>query len=239
MAIEHSVQILNFEYGYYFSPGFFSEYWLNYIQEKVEGHDSFASNKMKKYQELWVGSIFAALYTKSTGEKYFVGLPEKDPPDVWLVRHVPIVRNGRECLKSERIPVEITRCHLDKGEHLFTQISNKNKPSNDNFVLLVYLYGKGKTVSFTYLVEQIAKMDKIHPAEFFVIAKTYNCKDDNLKHNTFVGTMVYPEYRQQTVDLSDHDAFFKHPEVIRQKLGISREVKMVGIRTLAPPNTNN
>lgn len=228
---------LEFKYGYYFSPGFYRDYWINYIQGKIPGYDSFSNNRLEPYQELWLGSIFAALYTKSTGDKYYVGPPESDPPDVWLVRHVPIVYKEREATSLERMSVEITRCNLDEGENLFDQIMNKNTPAYDNMVLLVYLYGVGQDVNFSEICEQLAKKDKVHPMEIFVIANITGKDGIKPRSTTFVGAMVYPEYRTQMVSMADDQAFFHHPSAITQgKLGLSRELKPVETRVIMPPS---
>lgn len=233
----YPIKKLEFKHGYYFSPGFYQDYWLKHIQDKVPNHDSFSNQKLEQYQELWLGSIFAALYTKSTGENYYVGLPDRDPPDVWVVRLEPIIYKGREASRLERMPVEITRCHLDEGENLFDQIMRKNKPAYSNTVLLVYLYGFGGKVNFSNLAKRLSKLEKVYPIEIFVLAKVAHDGNATLKPNTFVGMMIYPEQRQQTVSLDDEQAFFVEPSVIAKgKLGFSRNLRPTEVRAVTPPD---
>lgn len=227
---------LEFKSGYYFSPGFYQAYWLDHIQDKIPNHDSFSNQKLEQFQELWIGSIFAALYTKGTGDQYYVGLPERDPPDVLLARLIPVEFKGREAYNLERMPVEITRCHLDEGENLYDQIMRKNKSAYDDKVLLVYLYGVGGKINFEDIVKRLKAEKKIYPIEIFVIAKVAKEGEKSLTKNAFVGMMVYPEYRQQTVDLDDNQAFFSHPPVLnRPGRGITRELKVGETFTIMPP----
>lgn len=227
---------LEFKHGQYFSPGFYQAYWLDHIQDKIPNYDSFSNQKLEQYQELWIGSIFAALYTKSTGDKYYVGLPERDPPDVWLVRLVDTEFKGREATNMERMPVEITRCFLDEGENLYDQIMRKNKPAYDDKVLLVYLYGIGSEVNFEETVKRLASEERIYPIEIYVIAKVAKDGKKSLNKNTFLGMMVYPQHRQQTVELNDGQAFFSHPPILNHAgRGISRELKTGETFTVVPP----
>lgn len=224
--------------GYYFSPGFYKDFWINCIEKQFTEQTKLTNNKLKPYREVWIGAIFAALQTKITGIQHFVGLPPNEPPDIWVGRYVPVTTpKGRSGTNFDRMPIEITRCNLDAQETLFGQIKKKNKSAYSDTILLVYIYGAGKEVNFQEVADKIKLMGRVYPSEILVIGQVDKTSNGIVfPRGTFAQTKLYPDGGQDIVNTSDNSAFFRNPEVMTSlKRGVSRDLKELGRMMLVPP----
>ena len=209
---------INLEHGYYFSPGFYQSFWTNCIEKQLSVKDIQTHDKLKKYREVWVGAIVAALQTKITTQQHFVGLPLSEPPDVEIVRLVPILTpKGKEALRRERMNVEITRCNTDVGENLLDQIRPKNTQANSDLILLVYIYGSNQSkIDFKQVQKEIAELGKIYPSEILVLGAFEKAGDQEFPPGSYVQIQLYPEYGIfDVINISDKNSFFTNPNVIK------------------------
>lgn len=233
------MQKLELKPGYYFSPGFYMDFWTHHIEEQFSEKVKLKHVRLKPYREVWIGAVFAALQTKITNVKHYVCVSEREPPDIYVCRFVPITtKYGSKGTNLDRLPIEITRCDMDSGEMLLDQILKKNKPAYTGNILLVYIYGAGKVVNFKEVVNDIKKIEQVYPSEIVVVGRVD--KTDNgviFPQGTFAQTKLYPDDGQHTVNLTDENSFFKSPEVIiATRRGVSRELKKLGNLMLVPPN---
>lgn len=224
------------ESGYYFSPGFYMNYWLNCI-EKYYSSDVIKSHvKLKIHREVWTGAILAAWQTKVNGIKHYVGVPEREPPDVEVVRFIPTTGpKGGDGTNMQKVGFEITRCSMDEGETLIEQIKKKNKPAYSGMSLVVYVYG-GIATDFNRLHEEVIGLGKIYPIEIIVAGPVIGTETTTFEPGTFGITKIYPQKGQDTVNLFDKQAFFMHSNVRAVTgRGVTRKLKDLGYIELMPP----
>jgi len=210
--------------GDYVSPGLYMEYWKAIVRKYGE-KSAFGRNSLKCYKEMRVGAILAALWTSSTREKWYVGLPIDEPSDIDLIRMIPsFTKKGTESYNNEKISVQITRCSAVCGEDIIKQIEKKNKNNLSNHILAIDLIGDGQTVDFLDVHKRLQKLTPIYPREIVVVATVASIIIDNIYVSTYLQCLLYPEYRISQIKSSDKDSFFVERAVINVKRGISRDV---------------
>lgn len=222
--------------GIFFSPAFYLAYWDNIILPNFPSEVIISNAKLKPYREMWLGAILAAAQTKASGIKHFVGLPESEPPDIDIVKFQPIkTPKGGLGTSLDRLNVEITRCSLDEGEDLYTQIIKKNKPAYQDMILAVYVYGDKREVDFDSLFVKLEKV-KLFQSEVVIIAMVGLSSTPNGSVKTFSVSKVWPIKGETIFSSVDAKAFFRHPEVSKQtQRGIGRVWKDLGSFELMPP----
>jgi len=223
--------------GLYLSPGFYMHYWVNCIERNYSVDVIARHGKLKQHREVWIGAILAAWQTKVSGIKHFVGIPEREPPDVEIVRYERIVTpSGRVGTKMGKIGFELTRCSMDDGETIFEQILKKNKHANKNISLVIYTYGSNVETDFNALQKEIDSLSLIYPHEIIVAGPVLGTKKIKFPIGTFGITKLYPTKGQDTVSLNDLGSFFMSPNLkIPTGLGVSSQAKRLGQIELMPP----
>lgn len=228
---------IELEPSYYFAPGFYKTFWINQIEKRFPDDVINKHVKLKPYREVWLGAIIAAAQTKASGIQHFVGLPEKEPPDILVVRFVPVTtKQGHEGTMIDRIPIEITRCNMDAGESLFKQIMKKNKAAYEDNILAVYLTGLGQQFSLGPTHKKLLAEKKIHPAEVLIVGEVQQAGSIALTPRTFAQFKIYPDTGGDIVNVQDTKSFFSHPAVMTtRRRGVSRKLKPLGKLKLKPP----
>lgn len=213
--------------GDYVSPGLYMEYW-GAIVRKYGEQKAFSLNSLKQYKELRVGAIVAALWTSTTGEKWFVGMPHDEPADVELLRVFPVAtKSGREALSQEVIPVQITRCSAPVGEDIVAQIKRKNKPALAKHTLIVDVTGDGEKIDINDVAKRLSDLGTLYPQEIAIVA-TVNSTPHPAYVSTYLQFLLHPSHRKSTVQSSDPTSFFVQPTIINLSKGISREISHKG-----------
>lgn len=224
------------EKGYYFSPGFYMGYWVNCIEKYYSKEIIMKHVKLKQHREVWIGAILAAWQTKVNGTKHYVGLPEREPPDVEIVRFIPAKGpKGGDGTGMEKMGFEVTRCSVDEGETMLGQIKKKNKAAYTGMSLVVYTYG-GEETDFNELRDGIDKLGKIYPMEIIVAGPVLGTPSIKFQPGTFGITRMYPNKGQDLVNIFDEEAFFLHPHVRAVTgRGVKTKLEDLGYIELMPP----
>lgn len=221
--------------GYYFSPGFYLDYWTKTIMTNFDVPTVVGGNKLKRHREMWVGAHLAAAKTKLSGEKHFVSLPETEPPDVVIgtFRKI-VVPSGRTAHKLDWYPIEITRCDAFSGEILEEQIEKKNRQAYERTVLAVYLQGAERVPDLQALAKSL-RSKKVHLHEVIVMVQLQG-KANNIAEGSFGFVQVHPFYDTIVVNRDDSDAFFHTPNVRKVTgRGIQSDFIRLGQIKLLPP----
>lgn len=220
--------------GDYVSPGLYMEYW-GAIVRKYGEQKAFSLNSLKQYKELRVGAILAALWTSTTGEKWFVGMPQDEPADVDLLRIMPAVtKSGRESFGQEIIPVQITRCSAPVGEDIVSQIRRKNKPALSKHTLIVDVSGDGEKIDINDVAKRLSNLGTLYPREIAIVA-TVGSTPEPPYVSMYLQFLLHPVHRQSTVKSSDSNSFFVEPTIINLRRGISRDISPNSKKDLALP----
>jgi hypothetical protein len=231
------IQKIHLKHGYYFSPGYYRDFWINKIENVFPEEIKNKNVKLKPYREVWVGAIIAAGHTKLTGIKHYVGLPPDEPPDVNILKLTnETMPSGREGTRAEVLRVEITRCSLADNEELINQIRRKNTLAYKGMTLAIYLFGGGETIRMEDLKALIMELPEIYLEEIMIIGKVEGMLGQELPEGTFAQIFLYPELAQTTFNINDESLFFRRPDVLTVKgRGISNEMRPTGtFRLLAP-----
>lgn len=223
--------------GYYFSPGYFMNYWTNCIEKYYSKEVITTHVKLKPHREIWIGAIIAASQTHINKTHYFVGLPGDEPPDAEVVRFSPTTtKSGKEGVNLDRIGVEIIRCDIDAGETVMQQILKKNRPAYAGMSIAVYTYGGEDYVDLNDIQAQIDNLEKIYPIEIMLVAPVKRSKSAILPPGTFAVTQFYPNKGQDLVNALDEEAFFIEPNILTVTgRGASRAHTPMGALELMPP----
>jgi len=222
--------------GYFFSPGFYVNYWQNTILTNFSPSEVVSDNRLKEHREMWIGAQLAALKTKLSGKNHFVGLPPSDPPDVLIgcfeEHRVPSGRIGHNL---NWYPVENTRCDMSAGEDVLTQIDRKNTQAYTNTVLLVYLQGVEVVPDMKAIYESITSKDVVHLHEIIVMVQLQS-EPNGLPAESFGFVQVYPKYDSAVISRNDTDAYFLEPNIMTATgRGIQSSVVSLGQIRLMPP----
>jgi len=222
--------------GVFFSPAFYLAYWDNCILKNYSSDIILTNVKLKPHREVWIGAILAAAQTKVSGAQHFVGLPDNEPPDVDIVKYSAIkTTKGSRGTNMDRLHIEITRCSIDDGEDLYSQILKKNKPQYSNMILAVYLYGDQKPVDYEPVYKRLENI-KIYLDEILVLALVGLTKSTPIPTKTFSVAKVWPSRGETILTSRDEKAFFRHPEVTQiTQRGVSTVWKDLGTYELLPP----
>ena len=227
--------------GYYFSPGFYMTYWQNVILANFTLDIIKSHNNLTKHREMWVGAILAASNSKGSGIQHFVGLSEKEPPDVDIIYYKDITTpSGVSGYERKHIFNEITRCDLDFGETIINQILRKNTPANAGIVLAVYVYGNEKQTNYQAILETLKNENKVYPIEILCIEFVMFAGAGKilLLPGTYAISRLWPQPGSKVVNLSDKKAFFRSPNVIGDatpRRGSGTKWQDLGSFTLLPP----
>lgn len=232
------VKKIHLKPGYYFSPGFYLDYWRKCIDAKFSVETINTNGRLKQYREMFTGAHMAALQTKLTGVQHFVGLPEDEPPDVDVIRFSPsTTSSGKDATNFDRIAIEITRCDMSKGETILGQISNKNKPAWKNMVLVLHTSGGSKPINFKEISEALQREDVIHLSEIIIVGSAARTKYILLQPGTYAINKVYPELTSDLLQQTARNSFFRTPEVMTKLgRGATRQAKPLGFIELLPPD---
>lgn len=218
--------------GDYIAPGLYMRYWGAIINKYGE-QKAFSLNALKQYKEMRVGAILAALWTSTTEEKWFVGMPHEEPADVELLRIVPgTTGSGRESFNHEIIPVQITRCSAPDGEDIVRQIKHKNKPLLSKHTLIVDVTGDGQKIDISDVARRLQDLGELYPREIAIVA-TVGSTDNAQYVSTYLQFLLHPNYRKSEVKSSDASSFFVEPTIVNLRRGVSRNVspaKQVNLR---------
>lgn len=222
--------------GYYFSPGFYMQYWQAVILPGFDAETVAFGGILKQHREAWIGAQLAAMKTKLSGEKHFFALPERDPPDVLVGTFKPITTPlGRTGHDLDWYPIENTRCDMSQGEELLGQIGNKNTAAYSSTVLLVYLQGAEVVPDMQAVHRELMSLDIVHLHEIIVMVQLQPQSEDN-PADTFGFVQVYLNYDTVVIDRSDPDAYFKEPNIMRiTGRGVQEAARHLGSVRLMPP----
>lgn len=222
--------------GYYFSPGFYLNYWKNSILNNFDANTVAFGRKLKQHREIWIGAHLAALKTKLSRNKYFVALPDSDPPDALIGTFSKIIiPSGRTGHELNWFPVEITRCDASSEEDLYDQIIKKNTAAYEKVVLAVYLQGAEKIPDLKSLLDKISVLPKVYLHEIIIMVQL---KDDDADPaaGTYGFVQVFPGYETEILNRNDPDSFFLEPNAMQiTGRGIQSEKKRLGSIILLPP----
>lgn len=234
------IQDIQLAPGYFFAPGFYMNYWHSTILTNFDPQVVAFHGRLKQHREVWVGAHLAALKTYLSGEKHFVALPERDPPDVLVGSFTNVtVSSGRVGRNLSWFPIEITRCDMASSETLLQQIENKNTPAYTNTVLVVYLQGTDTVPSLQELYENIQAFEEVYLHEIIVLVEL-QADANNVPSGTFGFVQVYPNHETVVVDRNDHGAYFTEPNIFRVTgRGVQDEMENLGLIRLLPPVINN
>lgn len=223
--------------GYFFSPGFYMSYWESQILNQFSSDVILKHNRLKPHREIWQGAILAAMLTKDTGVKHYVGLPANEPADIEVVRLMPTRSpNGKDALCMDHLFCQITRCDLDIGENLIDQIRKKNRPAYQNMSLMVFAEGGNNAVEYQEVAKLLSKETVIHPKEIIIMGWAKMAGDTHLPEGEFSITKIFPSSYQVTVNISDLRSFFRDPAVVtRTGRGISNQIPYLGTIALFAP----
>lgn len=211
-------------------------YWQNIVLSRISLEIIQKENSLKRYREMWVGSILAAHQTKVTGIPHFVGLPNTEPPDVEIV-HIPKtpLPSGRMGLEWKYQTVEITRCSMGAGETLIGQIVKKNRDAYSGMILVVYAYGAQDPINLHELYKQLQRII-VKPTEILIVCQAEKTVATLLPEGTFCIVKVYPSPGQSLINISDPSSFFRVPEVVKKdQRAISTKHIDLGTFELLPP----
>ncbi len=228
--------------GVWLSPGFYLAYWENHINKLFTPKEIIERVELKQHREVWVGSIFAAAQFRASGIQHFVGLPSQEPPDVEVVRFLDTATaKGTPGTKVERIPLEVTRCNMAKGETLLGQIEKKNKPAYEGMSLLVYEYGSKKVSDYEAVHEALKQKEHVYFDTIISVAQVdHTANGLVLPDGTFAVTMLYPRKGQTPLNVSDPKAFFRYPEVVtKTQLAAGTQWEELGSYELLAPALKN
>jgi len=231
------IKKITLQNGYYFSPGFYIDYWRKCIDSKLSEDTIYKDGRLKQYREMFLGAHIAAMQTKLTGLQYFVGLPADEPPDVDVVRFSPSeTKSGKKASNLDTIRVEITRCDMNQGETVIGQILKKNKQAYKGMSLAVHTSGSDKSVKLEEIHKLLEKEENVYPREIIIIGPVLATKHIKLMPGTYSVSKVWPDKSSDLVYQLDSRAFFRTPEVITTTgRGASREAKPLGFIELLPP----
>jgi len=229
---------LQLQSGYFFSPGFYLQYWQNQILPNFSNDDVAFGNKLKPHREVWIGAHLAALKTYLSGQKFLVGLPETDPPDVLVANfHTVKTASGKTGHNLNWFPVENTRCDAAAGEDLLGQILKKNKAAYENTILAVYLQGAEVVPDMHELSAALLALPKFYPHEVIVMVQLRDGANDGVSDGSFGFVQVYPTLDTAVIGRSDTTAFFQEPHVmVTTGRGVQAERKPLGTIRLMPPS---
>jgi len=228
---------IGLEPGYYFSPGFYRDFWINKVENKYTEEIKNKHVKLKPYREMWVGAIIAAAHTKMTGLKHFVALSLDEPPDIVIAKFQTVEMPSKKTgTRVEILKIEITRCSLEDGEDLLEHILKKNTPTYKGMTLAVYLYGYER-VDMNIIIEKLRGISFIYPAEIIIIGKVDKVLDYDLTHGTFAQVFIHPEVGQIIFNINDSLAFFRKPDILTiSGRGVSNTINPIGTFKITPPN---
>lgn len=202
--------------GFWFSPGFYAAYWDNHINKLFTTRQIIERVELKPHREVWVGSIFAAAQSLG-GVQHFVGLPAQEPPDVEVIKFTETsTKKGTPGIQLSRIPLEVTRCNMATDETLIGQIRKKNKAAYTGYNLLVYEYGSTQTSNYETIYQTLKQEEEIFFDSIISVAKVdHTSSGIALAEGTFVVSSLYPRKGQTSLNISNSEAFFRYPEVVR------------------------
>jgi len=221
---------------YFFSPGFYMDYWQSSIMSNFKPETVAFNGKLKQHREVWVGANLAAMKTLLSGEQFFVALPDSDPPDVLIGTFSKVkVPSGKTGHNLNWYPVEITRCDFASNETLNNQIANKNKAAYKDTVLTVYLQGAEKVPDFEALHKELVAMKEVWPHEIIVMVELQEIKN-KIPKGSFRFAQVYPNFDNATLMRDDKKAYFTDPNMM-QVTGRGVQSVRVRVKTvrLMPP----
>lgn len=222
--------------GYYFSPGFYMQYWRESVLTNYEPEAVAFNGRLKLHREAWIGAQLAAMKSKLSGEKYYFALPESDPPDVLIGTFTPITTpRGRAARNLDWFPVENTRCDMSEGETLIESIQHKNTLAYENTVLLVYLQGADRVPDTHSLHLELNELDTVYLHEIIVMVQIESSStSENSERFGFV--QVYPTYDSVVIDRNDPDAYFVEPNIIKViGRGVRSDPQRLASIILLPP----
>jgi hypothetical protein len=222
--------------GDYYSPGFYMQYWDNGIVKHLPAKAVLGDNRLKKYRELWIGSILAAAQSKSRDDQYYVGLPPDEPPDIELaVLSNTKTASGRSGLEMNLVPVEIVRCDVQSGETLASQIALKNEPAYSNYIVAVYVHG-GNPTDLAIISDQLKKT-KVYPVQISMVAQAVETESGILLPDpSYLVETIYPKRAQTIVSRNDTKAFFSGYNIISKRgRGIQPKPEFLGRARLLLP----
>jgi len=228
---------LQLQSGYFFSPGYFLAYWQSQIIPNFSAEEIAFGNRLRMHREAWIGAHLAALKTALSGEKFMLGMPETDPPDVLVGNfHQVTTASGKIGHNLNWFPVENTRCDISAGEELFDQILNKNAAAYTNTVLAVYLQGTETIPDLKEVSDKLIALEEFHPSEVVIMVQLRDDVNEGIANESFGFVQVYPSYDAVTISRNDVDAFYMEPNVMIQTgRGLATEPTHLGTIRLMPP----
>ena len=151
--------------GFLFSPSKVMDRFEGLIQ-KHGLEKALKSNKYQEGREAWIASLFALGLSSRFETDYWIETPEKDPPDVRLIRYAKHPLGNSQ----EKINLEI--CEWE-GHSKFRNLTNlirsklaaKKYPSY--FTLLVFVHDRRGSFKPMEIHEEL-KNEKIHLAEIWL-----------------------------------------------------------------------
>lgn len=226
--------------GDFYAPGFYMDYWDNVIVTNIPSNIVLSNSRLKPYRELWIGAILAAAQTKATGNKYYVGIPDSDPPDVIIGTLTPVQHSsGRTGNNFDYANIEIVRCDISVGEDLLTQVLLKNTAAYQDMIVAVYVFGG--TADLTSVSEILQQEPTVYPVQITVVAEAVATSSGlRLAQHTYLVETVFPLVGQDLVNRHDSNHFFNSPSIItRTGRGLSPAPIELGQVRLLPPNLND
>jgi hypothetical protein len=206
--------------GYYFSPGFYMDYWTNGILKNFDPEMVASDGRFQKHREMVCGAILAAANTIA-GPKLqtFVGLNETTHPDLDLAYFVRgKLPGGVEGNVRKHIYVEVTRCNVDEGEDMLDQILKKNTPENKGIMVAVHITGQGKSDA-AKIYAALAVQPIIYPAQIVEVASISKAGTFYVPKDSYGMNLLWPTLGSTIVNLADSTAFFRNPDVLPQNFG--------------------
>jgi hypothetical protein len=235
---EYEETELQLQHGFFFSPGFYMRYWDAQILPNFSAREVAFGNKLKMHREVWIGAHLAALKTALSGEKFMVGVPETDPPDVLVGNfHKVTTASGKTGQNLNWFPVENTRCDISVGETLFEQITKKNTVAYKDTVLAVYLQGAEIVPNMKELSDSLIALSTFYPHEVIVMVQLQDGANPGVPDNSFGFVQVYPAYDTIIINRGDVAAYYMEPNIMKQTgRGIASEPTNLGTIRLMPPS---
>jgi hypothetical protein len=206
--------------GYYFAPGFYMDYWINGILKNIPHYEVLSNGRLQKHREMLVGAIIAAANSIAGPKlKTFAGLSETTHPDLDLAYfEEATLENGVKGNIRKHIYVEVTRCNLDAGEDLLTQILKKNTATNTENAVAVHVFGKKASPDIKKVYQALQSEKIIYPKQIIAVGSVAKAGSIYLPDNSFGISMLWPSPGSSIINLSDKAAFFRDPDVMPQPL---------------------
>jgi len=223
----------------YLSPGFYMGFWDACIEKLFTAEQIKCHDKLQQHRELRVGAIVAAAITRESGVDHFVGIPDRDPPDILVMWQEEVIEKGKRGTVPKYIHMEVVRCDFDSGENLLDQALIKNKPIYKKMAVAIDVTGTRKPESYKAAIEGLSKLDEIHPVQYIAVEQIGVVGEARYQPGVFRITQLYPSETIYHVRRIDEKAFFRTPtDVIGKAMparGISTEWQDLGNFTLLPP----